>query len=66
MDVCPQLTLSVRGDGYPVQRYADACMECGACAANCPAGAVAVTAGVGCFAALLRETFLGAKAGSCG
>ncbi len=31
----------------------DACMECGACARNCPSGALSVSTGVGCAAAVL-------------
>ena len=31
----------------------NACMECGACVRNCPAGALTVTPGVGCAAAIL-------------
>ncbi len=33
------------------------CMECGACAMNCPAEAVAVRAGVGCAWAIFRDWF---------
>jgi hypothetical protein len=40
-------------------------MECGACAMNCPAAAVHVEAGVGCFSALVNETLFGKKDG-CG
>jgi len=40
-------------------------MECGPCAKNCPAGAIRVAAGVGCFAALVNEPLFGKKAG-CG
>jgi len=32
----------------------DACMECGACARNCAAEAIAVRSGVGCAYAVLR------------
>lgn len=35
-------------------RDRDACMECGACAKNCPSGAVKVQAGVGCAYAVIR------------
>jgi ferredoxin len=31
----------------------DACMECGACAKNCPVDAVTVTPGVGCASYLM-------------
>jgi ferredoxin len=33
----------------------DACMECGACAKNCPADAIRVDAGVGCASGLINE-----------
>lgn len=31
----------------------DACMECGACAINCPEDAISVRAGVGCASAII-------------
>jgi len=37
----------------------DACMECGACAVNCPDGALTVRAGVGCAAAILESSVRG-------
>ncbi len=40
-------------------------MECGACAVNCPEGAVHVEAGVGCLGALVNEKLFGKRAG-CG
>ena len=64
-----QVTGTPQGAGVelhlPVQSRPHDCMECGACAKNCPAGAISVEAGVGCFSALLRETLLGGEAG-CG
>jgi ferredoxin len=42
----------------------DACMECGACARNCPAGALFVKSGVGCAAAVINAA-IGRKNGSC-
>jgi NAD-dependent dihydropyrimidine dehydrogenase PreA subunit len=33
----------------------DACMECGACAKNCPVAAIRVDAGVGCASGLINE-----------
>lgn len=37
----------------------DACIECGACAKNCPTGAIAVTAGVGCAAGIIKGWLTG-------
>ena len=42
----------------------DLCMECGACALNCPAKAIAVNAGVGCAAAIINGWITG-KEPSC-
>jgi NAD-dependent dihydropyrimidine dehydrogenase PreA subunit len=41
------------------------CMECGACAMNCPAGAIAVKSGVGCAAAIIIGKLRG-TAPDCG
>ncbi|MFQ6038100.1 MAG: 4Fe-4S binding protein, partial [Candidatus Aminicenantales bacterium] len=44
-------------------------MECGACARNCPSGAISVRAGVGCaYALLMSELRRGEKlrAPECG
>jgi ferredoxin len=35
----------------------DACMECGACALNCPVTAISVDAGVGCASGMINEWF---------
>jgi ferredoxin len=40
-------------------------MECGACAKNCPFGAIEVEEGVGCAAAILLSFFTGEEP-SCG
>jgi len=42
----------------------DACMECGACATNCASGAITVTAGVGCAAAVINSA-LGRENACC-
>lgn len=44
----------------------DACMECGACAQNCEHGAITVSAGVGCAAAVIFGAFKGGGASCCG
>jgi len=36
-----------------------ACMECGACALNCPSSALSVKAGVGCAAAIINGKLRG-------
>jgi ferredoxin-like protein FixX len=43
----------------------DACMECGACSRNCPAGAVSVKAGVGCAYAIVIGKLRGTEP-TCG
>jgi ferredoxin len=39
----------------------DACMECGACAMNCPEDALTVRAGVGCAYAILVGSLKGGQ-----
>lgn len=39
----------------------DACMECGACAQNCPEDALTVTAGVGCAAGVIQGAIKGTE-----
>jgi ferredoxin len=41
------------------------CMECGACAKNCPVSAINVKAGVGCAGAIIQSMVLGGKP-TCG
>jgi len=43
----------------------EACMECGACAKNCPANAIDVNAGVGCAAAIIQGALAGTEP-TCG
>jgi NAD-dependent dihydropyrimidine dehydrogenase PreA subunit len=44
----------------------DGCMECGACAKNCPADAIQVSPGVGCAAYIIQTWIKGKNAASCG
>lgn len=79
--VCPHGVFSLveRGDGPKVagERKLSAklveildrgaCMECGACALNCPASALSVKAGVGCAAAIINGKLRGTAPGcDCG
>ena len=63
-EVCPHGVF----DMYDKRAYIidkDSCMECGACALNCPAKAIEVNAGVGCAAAIIYSWFTG-KEPTCG
>ena len=51
-------------NGHAGIKNKDLCMECGACARNCPTEAVTVQAGVGCAAAVINAA-LGRNASSC-
>jgi ferredoxin len=53
LSVCPHGVYEMIG-GKSSFRDRDACMECGACALNCPEGAISVDPGVGCAAAILK------------
>jgi len=50
--VCPHAVF-VMADGKAVLDDRNACMECGACALNCEAGALTVNSGVGCAAGVI-------------
>jgi Fe-S-cluster-containing hydrogenase component 2 len=61
--VCPHAVFGMdNGKAHLEDR--DACMECGACAMNCPVDAVSVKAVVGCAAAVINAA-LGRKNNSC-
>ncbi len=65
LDVCPHAVFrQTNGTAEIADR--DACMECGACALNCPAGAIEVRPGVGCAAALLAAKLKKSDAPCCG
>ena len=64
LDVCPHHVFAMNGKKVRIDSR-DTCMECGACARNCPSGAITVTPGVGCAAAILAgwlRRLLGRKA----
>ena len=42
------------------------CMECGACAVNCPVAAISVDPGVGCAAYIISGWIHGKDKASCG
>ena len=54
--VCVHRVLALNDNGIQILDR-DACMECGACAMNCPTGAVRVRPGVGCAWAIFRDWF---------
>ena len=54
MEVCPHQVFELT-EKRAVISDLDACMECGACARNCPAAAIRVDAGVGCASGLINE-----------
>ena len=58
--VCPHGVFAVSGKKAQVV-YRDLCMECGACALNCAANAVKVSAGVGCASAIIKSWFTGGE-----
>lgn len=62
MEVCPQGVFAGGEKKAVVIADRDACLECGACAKNCAAGAVTVRAGVGCASAVIMNIFKGKKA----
>jgi len=51
--VCPHGVFMMENHKAVIQDI-DACMECGACARNCPAYAITVKSGVGCAAAMIK------------
>jgi len=63
--VCPHRVFSREGQKARI-RDLDGCMECGACAKNCPAEAIAVTPGVGCAAYIIQTWIKGKNAAACG
>lgn len=64
LEVCPHRVF-VRDGQAVVVGERDACMECGACARNCPFDAIEVHEGVGCAAAIILS-FLTGNEPTCG
>jgi len=64
IEVCPH-NVFVLKEKKAVIIDRDACMECGACAANCAFGAVSVDKGVGCAAAIINSIINGGEP-TCG
>ena len=62
--VCPHAVFARVGNRVALADRG-ACMGCGACAKNCPHGAIQVTAGVGCAAAVLNGLLAGTEP-ACG
>lgn len=62
--VCPHGVFSLHSPKARIHDL-DGCMECGACAKNCPTEAIAVTPGVGCAAYIIQTWFKGKKAAAC-
>jgi ferredoxin-like protein FixX len=51
--VCPHDVFEVSGKKAHILRL-NYCMECGACALNCPVEAISVNSGVGCAAGIIN------------
>ena len=64
MEVCPHGVFDMEGKKARIVEK-DLCMECGACALNCPAKAIEVNAGVGCAVAIIMSWFTGEEP-TCG
>lgn len=56
--VCPHAVFAMKEKKAFIQ-YRDFCMECGACAMNCPTQAVTVKSGVGCAAGVITGLLRG-------
>ena len=58
VEVCPHAVFALV-DHVATVVSRDTCMECGACGMNCPEGAIQVSSGVGCAAALIAQMVRG-------
>lgn len=59
-DVCPHSVFKMNGKKATIVEK-DACMECGACAVNCPVDAIEVRSGVGCAAGIIAGAVKGTE-----
>jgi len=59
--VCPHQVFAVKGHKAEIVDH-DGCMECGACALNCPVSAISVTPGVGCASYIIQTWIKGKDA----
>ena len=64
MEVCPHQVFRME-ERKALITDRDACMECGACAINCPFSAISVNPGVGCAYAVIKGKIKGGQP-SCG
>lgn len=58
--VCPHEVFAIAEKKAVIVRK-DYCMECGACAKNCPEGAITVKSGVGCAAGIINGILKGTE-----
>jgi NAD-dependent dihydropyrimidine dehydrogenase PreA subunit len=58
--VCPHEVFAIE-EKLAVLADRDACMECGACAVNCPEDAISVDAGVGCATGIINGMIRGTE-----
>lgn len=64
-EVCPHAVFTVKNRKAGIVNRGG-CMECGACAMNCVTGAISVSSGVGCAAAVISAIRRGdGSAASC-
>jgi ferredoxin len=64
IEVCPHNVFELCGNKIKIADN-DSCMECSACALNCPFDALEVRKGVGCAAAVISGLLRGSEP-SCG
>ena len=60
IDVCPHAVFQLENKKARIVDR-DTCMECGACAKNCPVTAISVQSGVGCVTAIIRGAIRGTE-----